>query len=156
MRHLALALACAACGDNLAPPAPDAATGCTAAFAGNFAETSTATANCPTLAATGTLAFALASAVIGATFAISIDLGPATAPGTYTSATVEDWSATATHRIGDGACEYSAGGSAVPTGSFALTLDAGPHGTLMVTQYVLTVPGTDCGDPDTERITVTF
>jgi hypothetical protein len=152
-------VACAACGDNLAPvlPSIDAsppATGCTATFAGNFSETSTAQANCPTFA-TGTLAFALASTVFGATDTVTLALGT-DEPGEYTSDSVANWSATATERIGDGACELSAGSELTPMGSFALTLTTGLHGTLTVTQYVLTVPGTNCGFPDTESITVVF
>jgi hypothetical protein len=152
-------VACAACGDNLAPArpvvdAPPAPTGCTATFAGNFSETSTARANCPTFDAT-TLGFALASMVFGATDTVTLALGT-DEPGDYSSDSVASWSATATERVGDGACELSAGSQLTPMGSFALTLTMGLHGTLTLTQYVLTVPGTNCGFPDTESITVAF
>jgi hypothetical protein len=150
---------CAACGDNLAPPvptvdAPPPATGCTATFTGNFSETSTEQANCPTFTS-DSLAFALASTVFGATDTVTLALGT-DEPGEYSSDSVANWSATATERVGDGACELSAGSQLTPMGSFALTLTSGLHGTLAVTQYVLTVPGTNCGFPDTESITVAF
>jgi hypothetical protein len=57
---------------------------------------------------------------------------------------------------------YSAGGAAVPPGSFDLSLAAidpvagTAHGTLSIIQYVLTAPGADCGLSDAERVTIVF
>ena len=164
MTRAALVLALlAACGDNV-HPAPDAPLGCTAAFTGNFAEQSTSSANCATLDATDpvnvTLGFSIASATLGTSFAISFDLGTLPTAGTFTSETVTTWNARALARVGNGACEYSAGATAVPTGSFTLALAAidasDAHGSLVLEQYVLTFPASDCGTGSTEQLALTF
>jgi hypothetical protein len=99
---------------------------------------------------------------LGGTLAISIDLGGAPAPGAASPATTSAWSARAVRTVGDSACIYSAGGAAIPTGDFALALDSidlgerRAHGTLALTMYVLTEPGTPCGDPDTETLELAF
>jgi hypothetical protein len=156
-------LALAACGDNAQSP-PDAAAGCTAAFAGNFAESSTSAANCAAVDSTDptnvTLGFSIASATLATAFAISIDLGTLPAAGPYNSDTVTGWNALALARVGNGACEYSAGATAIPQGRFTLALDAidgtGAHGSLALEQWVLTVPGSQCGLVDTEQLALTF
>ncbi len=84
-------------------------------------------------------------------------------PGEYSSETIQDWSVAAYEKDqagGGGACLYSAGGSATPTGSFMLGLTAidgaTAHGTLAVLAYVLVFPGASCGTGDNESIAVTF
>ena len=138
-------LAVAACGSS-APP-PDAPIACAATLSGNVGEHDACTVTAP-------LAIAIPSAALGTSIAIAIDVGGS--PGAYSPANVASWSATALQRIGNGACDYSAGAGLVPSGDFALDLEAGGHGTLTVSQYVLGTPGTDCGDADTERIDVSF
>ncbi|HTR52329.1 MAG TPA: hypothetical protein VMJ10_16565 [Kofleriaceae bacterium] len=159
---LALALL-AACGDNLHVP-PDADTGCTATFAGNFTEQSTSPANCATIDATDPanvlLGFTVPSATLATSLTISIDLGTLPTTGELTSELVTMWSARALARVGNGACEYSAGATAVPTGNFTLALTAidtsGAHGLLGLEQYVLTFPGSACGTGNTEQVGLTF
>ena len=166
---LGLGLVCGACGDNRAPPAaPDAGpVPCVAHFSGNFAETSTSAA-CAMIAAgsaapaQASLSLSIPSTTLGGPLAVTIDLGPAAAPGAYTPESVPSWSARASANVGMGACVYLAGNTAIPQGSFALSLaevdaKAGTaHGTLALDQSVLAFPGTDCGAVDTERTDLTF
>ncbi|HTJ43435.1 MAG TPA: hypothetical protein VL463_15125 [Kofleriaceae bacterium] len=154
----ALLLALVAC--TQAPAAPPAT--CALMFGGNFSETTHAASSCPTLT-DGKLAFTLESSTLGNPFAISIDLGPAPAAGTYSSETTSSWLAIAARSIGqDGACTYSAGVEVVPHGHFTLELtsiDASAttaHGTLDATLFVHAGNGTDCGAGDTESIHVEF
>ncbi len=59
-------------------------------------------------------------------------------------------------------CQYSAGGSATPMGSFTMTLTAVDaaaatvHGTLDIIAWVLVFPGTSCGTDDNETIALAF
>ena len=165
---LLLGLGLAACGDDVrfpdaAPPGP----ACRAAFTGDFAETDETIAPCASLAPDGaggwSLALTVPSATIGEPLAISIDLGPAPAIGTSSSgASAAAWSAFAYRRIGEGGCVFRAGSAVAPPGSFTLALTtADPearaaHGTLDLAMRVLTTPGTDCGDPDTESLSLAF
>jgi hypothetical protein len=150
-------LVLAACGDNVV--VVDATTTCTADFSGNFAESSSGIASCPVLAR-GDLQVDVPVATLDTSLAIAIELGTPS-PGKYSHLTVASWSANALQRIGSGACAYSAGSAAVPSGSFELALaaiepPATPHGTLALTLAVLTTPGTDCGDADTELVVLRF
>jgi hypothetical protein len=154
----ALALVVAACsGHDTAPPvdAPPPA-GCTAAFAGNFAETDVSPASCPTFGS-GALAFAVQVAALDAELDVSIAL-PAPMPGNFSSETVATWSAMAFQRETNGGCIYRAGNAATPEGSFtlALTAIAPPHGTLAMSLSILTEPGSTCGLQDTENVTFSF
>ncbi len=163
--RLALAILVAGCGDNLraidaSAPAPPP---CSAMFSGNFAETLRGAADCPTVADTS-LAFSLAAMHLAVPLAIAIDLGPEPSPGEYSSETTQSWSATAyAHDAhgGGGACQYTAGSSSTPQGSFTMTLSAidaqTAHGTLAITQYVLTSPSTECGnDASNELVSLAF
>ncbi len=167
MRALVL-IALAACGDNAGKPVdapgPDAATGCTATFTGNFAETGVF-ATCAMVAAgmpDATLTFTVPTVTLGTSFAVTIDLGPAPSAGEYSSETVATWSARAVERVGDGPCLYNAGNTAVPHGSFDLELDAldvasnTSHGMLALTVYVLAFPSIACGTGDTEMLALRF
>lgn len=151
-------------GSAHADAAGDAAVACTAQFSGNFAETSSSPVDCATVMAGSDVAlgFAIESTTLVATVQVAIDLGATPSAGVYSSDTVQTWSAMAFQSIGNGGCEYSAGSSATPTGSFTLALDAidaaagTAHGTLDLVQYVLTFPGTNCGSASTESLAVTF
>ncbi|HEY0482167.1 MAG TPA: hypothetical protein VGD37_31825 [Kofleriaceae bacterium] len=166
----AAALALAACGDNQTAPGDAAELGgipvevpCTAAFTENFAETWTGPVNCAAVdAADGhtTLRLAIPSRTIRAPFEISLDLGAAPAPGTYSSQTLATpWSADALHELDMTSCLYHAGTAAVPPGTFTLALDAigtRAHGKLDVVLYVLARPYTYCGETNIEHLAVTF
>ncbi len=158
MRWLTMLAVLAGCGDNDAAPdsAVDAFVQCSAQFSGNFAESSSAVADCPTLAGTA-LEFSVPIAQLQTMLAVTIAL-PAGVTGELTSETVEDWSAVALQRIGDGGCVYRAGATAVPEGSFTLRIDmAQPlHGSLAITASVLTFPNTECGGDDVENIDLKF
>ena len=158
----------AACGSSSAKPdAPpiDAAIPCTAHFSGNFVEDSTA-ASCAMITHTVTqpdhftLAMSVPSVTLGTALAATFDLGTAPSLGLYSSRTVEAWKARAAQRVGEGTCLYAAGALEVPQGNFELEVtalaDPDVHGTLDLTQYVLGFPSTDCGDGDTEMVTVSF
>jgi hypothetical protein len=152
----------AACGGSSHPPGVDAPPGaCSVDLSGNFAETSSSPAACPTLAADDSghqiLKATIASTTLGTSFDISIDLGPTPTTGLYSSETVATWNALAIQELGQGECIFQAGATAVPTGSFTLTLDAtAPHGTLHIVNYVLALLGTNCGPGDTETLAVEF
>jgi hypothetical protein len=163
-----LGCALAACGGDAASSA-DAAIdggpppGCAAVFRDNFAETWAGAPDCAAIdSADGhtTLRFAIPSQTIGVPFAISIDLGAAPSPGTYSSESlVTPWTADALHEFEMTSCLYHAGTAAVPPGTFRLALDAidtHAHGTLDVMLYVLARPYTYCGETNVERLTVTF
>ena len=153
----ALLLLFAACGSEpTQPPAIDAPAGCEADFSGNFAETSSLAASCPTLA-NGTLAFAIPIATFDATLDASIDL-PAIMAGSYSSETVASWSASAFEPQTNGGCAFRAGNSASPEGSFTLQLAsiAPLHGSFVLSLSVLTAPGSSCGTDDVESLAVTF
>ncbi len=150
MRLIALSLL-AACSS---PPPP-----CAVSWSGNFVESAAGAAVCPTLSGQ-VLGFAIHSRSLGATLMIAIDLGAAPAPGSYSPATVGEWSAVAARGAGQGACEYAAGTGTTPGGTFTLELDvidgAIPHGSLDVEQWVQAAAGTDCGAGDTELVSITF
>jgi hypothetical protein len=163
-RLFAIGCLLAACGDQQgAAVDAAAATACTAAFSDNFAETSVGPANCADIDTSDghtTLRFAIPSRTIAAPFAISIDLGLAPAPGTYTAQSlVTPWSANALHEFEMTSCLYHAGTAAVPPGTFELDLDAidaHAHGKLDLVLYVLARPYTYCGETNTEHLSVTF
>lgn len=165
--------ALAACGDNLPRIEPPPPTGCAAAFSENFAETSVSPGNCAKLADDDTghtmLTFQVKSETIGAPFEISIDLGEAPSPGSYTSQSLATpWQANALHEFEMTSCLYHAGTAAVPPGTFELALDevdeisgagepaAQAHGKLDVVLYVLARPYTYCGETNIEHLTITF
>ena len=168
-RALLLLIALAACGSQAAkpdaPPPIDAAIPCTAHFSGNFSEDSTADA-CAMITHTvsapdhATLTLMVPSMTLGTSVAGTFDLGTAPSLGLYSSRTVETWRMRAAQRVGEGTCLYAAGSSEVPQGSFELQLtalaDPEVHGTLDLTQFILGFPSTDCGDADTEMVTVSF
>lgn len=160
MRTLVVALA--ACGGSSHPPAPDAPpSACGVDLSGNFAESSSSTDACPTLTPDETghqmLAATIASTTLATSFDITIDLGPTPATGLYSSETVSAWNALAIEEKGTGECIFQAGATAVPTGSFTLTLDdSAPHGTLVIINYVLALLGTNCGPGDTETLELQF
>jgi hypothetical protein len=167
MRLALLVTALAACSSDHAAAIDaamtvDAPPSCSATFEGNFAATSTDAADCAALDA-GTLAFSIVQAPLAVPLTIAIDLGSAAIPGDYSSETINDWTVAAYEKDqagGGGACQYSAGGSATPTGSFTLELTAidgtTAHGILTVIAYVLVFPGTSCGTDNNETVTVTF
>jgi hypothetical protein len=151
----------AACGDNLAGTLPDPP--CTATFSDNFTETSTTTANCPSVEiADGhtTLRFAIAVDTIAAELAVALDLGDAPTSGVYTAQSLGmPWSASALHELEMTSCLYHAGAAAVPPGTFRLALDAiepRAHGNLDLVLSVLARPYTYCGETTTEHLRVTF
>jgi hypothetical protein len=155
----------AACGGSAAKPdaALDASTRCTAVFTGNFAETSTSDACAMAGSAENgdvQLTLTVPSQVLSSDMIGTFDLGPAPTPGAYSSRTVVFWRMRAAQRIGQGSCLYAAGTLQVPQGSFDLqltSLDAETmHGTLDLTQFVLGFPSTDCGDTDTEHLSLSF
>ena len=164
MRIAVLLAACGCSGGGAAPDAaPDASTICTAVFTGNFDETSVSD-RCATLgiAETGEVeltlmvpAHALDTTMLGV-----FDLGAAPTPGAYSSRTVSFWRMRAVQRIGDGNCVYAAGTQQVPQGSFELQLTSAStdamHGTLELTQFILGFPATDCGDGETEQLSLAF
>lgn len=163
MKRLLLLLA--ACGGSSGTPdaAPDASTRCTAVFVGNFNETSTSDG----CAVAGTaengdvqLTLTVPSQTLSGPMVGTFDLGTAATPGAYSSRTVAFWRMRAAQRIGEGSCLYAAGTLQVPQGSFDLqltSLDAETmHGTLDLTEFILGFPSTDCGDTDTEHLSLTF
>ena len=167
MKRILLLLA--ACGDNAHAPidaAPDAAGACTATFSGNFHEVATLPTCATVMPGDGdaadhsVLRLVLPSTTLAADFMIQLDLGTSAGPGGYSSATTTAWGARAIQRIGDGLCVYNAGADATPHGSFSASLTAldasSAHGTTSLTLYVLTSPGSDCGDADTELVDVAF
>jgi hypothetical protein len=157
---LAVCLVLAACGDNMhEPAAADAAavSSCSASFTGEFSETSSSTADCPNLV-NSALDFAMPVAPLGGSvLAIEIDL-PSAAPGSFSSETIDSWSGSVFEHETNGGCVYRAGNAATPQGSFTLALDsvAPLHGSLTMSLAILTLPGSVCGQIDTENVTSTF
>jgi hypothetical protein len=164
----------AACGDNAAPrdavdahtAAPDApsqAALCKAVFSGNFALSETIPANCGMISdgSDGTLlAFDVAAQPIGSDFAIEFLLG-ARAPGTFSSDTITQWSATATQVLsGSSRCYYVAGATSTPPGTFTMTLDSVgsnvAHGQLSLELAVLQGAENDCGSDNLEDLALSF
>ena len=153
----------AACGSSgaVGDAPPDASTRCSAVFSGNFAETSVSD-GCATLGSGSsgdvTLGLMVPSTTLGTSLVGVFDLGPAPTPGHYSSRTVTTWRMRAAQRIGNGTCLYAAGTMEVPEGSFELMLTeidaAGVHGTFELTQYILGFPGVDCGDSETEHLSL--
>jgi hypothetical protein len=166
----------AACGDNAAPrdvtadahiagpDAPPQAALCHATFTGNFALSETIPANCGTVSndSDGTmLAFDVAAQPIGSDFAIQFLLGGARAPGTFSSDTITQWSATATQVLsGSSRCYYVAGATSTPPGTFTLTLDSinsnVAHGELSLELAVLQGAENDCGPDNLEDLALSF
>ncbi|HEX4454136.1 MAG TPA: hypothetical protein VH143_24905 [Kofleriaceae bacterium] len=157
---LAVCLLLVACGDNEHGDhaSVDAAVeACSAHFSGEFAEASSSTADCPNLV-NAALDFAMPVATLdGSVLAIEIDL-PSAAPGSFSSETVDRWSASVFEAETNGGCLYRAGNAATPQGSFTLALDsvAPLHGSLTMALAILTLPGSVCGQIDTEIVTSTF
>jgi hypothetical protein len=164
---ITLALALAACGDNLqlpdaAPPGP----ACRAVFAGDFAETDDTATPCASLEpgpdGAWSLALTVPSTALGDPLAVAIELAGQPTTGTSSSGGATAWSAFAFQRVGEGGCAYRAGSAASPPGSFTLALTTvdtaahSAHGTLQLSMRVLTTPGTACGDPDTETLALSF
>jgi hypothetical protein len=156
-------LALAGCGGGSATidASLDASTRCAATFTGNFAETSASDGCASTGSAENgdvTLLLKVPSTTLGTSLDGLFDLGPAPTPGHYSSRTVTSWRMRAAQHIGDGTCLYAAGSQQVPQGSFELMVteidEAGVHATLDLTQFILGFPLTDCGDSDTEHVTV--
>lgn len=167
MKRLLVVLAACGGGHTVAPdaPPPDAAIPCMAHFSGNFTEASTP-ASCAMITHTvaapdhATLTLTVPTTTLGTSLAGTFDLGTAPSPGLYSSRTVATWRVRAAERVGEGTCLYAAGALEVPQGNFELTVtelaDPDIHGTLDLTQFILGFPSTDCGDSDTETVTVTF
>ena len=159
MRIASLFAVLAACGGDSAPCAEGTVCNgaCAVTFTGNFDETSRAAASCPHVVAdpgSGDQLFVVGiySPKLRAQLAISIDLGAAPRAGMYTPETSGAWHAAVAANAADSDCEYSAGSTAVPTGTFTLSLDAvAPlHGTLQILQFVQAAAGTPCGPGHTE------
>jgi hypothetical protein len=175
MMRIALLVALAACGDNLAAP-PDArrldahpsdartpAALCHATFSGNFAESEVLPANCAALSAGSAstrLGFAVPSQLLGTVVAIQIELPDPAVTGSYSPGSVSSWSATATQAVGTSRCYYIAGAAAVPPGDFTLALDAvdetTAHGQLMLELAVLPGAENDCGSDNAEQLALAF
>ena len=168
---LGLALASASCGDNAsatddASEDAAAASTCRAAFFGNFGEVSQGGSACATIStdrASGdiVLGFHVPTMTLDAPLVLAIDLGTSPSRGAYSPAIVQMWSAVATSSV-NSACVYSAGTSAVPSGTFTLMLDAIDieariaHGVLTLNSYVHAFVMTDCGPSPTEAVTIRF
>jgi len=170
----------AACGDDRALPAPvvDAGCGdacpatCDVVLTGNFEETTSSPAACPSLRIGGPadenviLAFAIPSPKLGTSFGVQIDVGAMPVAGELGSETVAGWSAIAIESVPpQGACVFLSGGETTPAGYFTMTLasidSTSAHGTLAMSLSVLprtTDQGvqTDCGAGTTEELTVNF
>jgi hypothetical protein len=147
-----------ACGDNLLSLDAAAPVACSATFSGDFSEASRGGSDCATVSSTGELALAIYSTTLQSTLAIQIELGPTPAPGEYAPELTPAWSALVTSSVNSG-CIYSAGSTAVPTGSFVLSLDAvapAVHGTLALDAYVHALVLTTCGAQPTEHLAVVF
>ena len=159
IRALAFLAALAACGDNTAHTSDAPGTGCTAMFTGNFAETSTAPENCPSVGPQF-VTFMVPVQTLSTTLAIALDIGGKATPGTYSSQSSGEWQATATQNIGGRFCFYVAGSASGPHGSYMLTIDSfdgtTAHGELVVLQYVLAGLNAKCGPNENENITVQF
>jgi hypothetical protein len=156
---LVLVIALAACGDNLHEIASVDAAGasCSARFTGEFAETSSSIADCPNLM-NAALDFAMPVVTLGGSvLAIEIDL-PSPAPGSFSSETIGSWSGSVFEAETNGGCLYRAGNAATPQGNFTLALDSVTplHGSLTMSLAILTLPGSVCGQIDTENVTSTF
>jgi hypothetical protein len=156
-----LAICCllVACGDNSheAVTVDAAPATCSASFTGEFAATASGSADCPNLV-DAALDFALpVQALGGSVLAIAIDL-PSPAPGSFSSETIDSWSASVFEAETNGGCLYRAGNAATPQGSFTLALDSimPLHGSLTMSLAILTLPGSVCGQIDTEIVTSTF
>ena len=114
-----IAVSAAGCSSSSSP--------CTAQFSGDVTETGTLAAGCGALTQDvdgGASAYVLklsASSAHVADLEVSITLGAAPAAGMLSSDTLADWTAMGLGGDG-GSCGYSAGGQAVPTGSFTLNV----------------------------------
>lgn len=187
MRALVVICLVAACGDNVAPAVADAAScgdsgcvvACSAAFTGNFEETSSSPKACPLLMPGAgdseghtMIDFLVPSPALGTSLGVQIDLGATPTVGGYASESTRLWNAIAIKNVPiKGACVFTAGAMSVPTGSFRLHLDgldlasvpasATAHGLLTLSLFVLprtTEQGeqTDCGANTTETMILHF
>ncbi|MFT3693065.1 MAG: hypothetical protein QM831_07980 [Kofleriaceae bacterium] len=146
----------AACGDDAqvvhdAPPVMiDAAPACVAKLTGNVKATIGAD-TCATLGDTFELSFTDPAFVAPLAMSFAV-----TTAGDYTADTVAAWSVTTKTTIDHEDCLFVAGDQATPHGTFALHLEAGPHGTLTVDEAVRATTFAQCGTPLTEHLEVTF
>lgn len=167
---LAILVTASACGGDPAREGADAAVdqgpataACSASFSDNFAETWSGPPSCAAITiADGHTMLALSIPVktLDAPLDVSIDLGEAAAPGTYTAQTLATpWRADALHEFEMTSCLYHAGTASVPPGTFTLALDAvdgQAHGKLDLLLYVLARPYTYCGETNVERVAIVF
>ena len=155
---LAAALVAGCASDAGTPPDGGLQGGCQATFSGNYEETQVLP-SCARVAGGTRLELTVPSMTIKTDYAISVDLGAAPVPGTYTAQTVAGWASLATEEVSlTGECLFSAGSAAVPTGNFTLVLDsvAPVSGELTIVHYVLALPMTTCGAGDTETVDIRF
>jgi hypothetical protein len=163
----AFALGCSSSSSS--PPAQAAPPSCVGALGGNVSESVTLPAGCAVVThvapadddgGAGGYVFALTTSTAQvAALSIRIHLGDAPPSGSFSSATVADWTAS-----GQGAtratCTYLAGGDVVPAGSFSLeitSVDAGvAHGTVSVSMLVHAPLATDCGPGDVQTAAFAF
>ena len=156
MRALALVVAIG-CGSSSQPA-------CTTDFTGNITET-VDSATCATIGAGSggdqALAITVTAPASGTMLTVSIDLGTAPSVTTYSSETVMTWSALGSRlAASDPGCYYTAGNSAVPTGSFIAHARCDRRRAAWRSparvQYVQASPGTDRGAGDNETVAITF
>jgi hypothetical protein len=175
VKRLAFLLFAAACGDNRAAPAdaPRAVDAsptdgsepalCAAKFSGKFSLTETLPADCATLSTDGSgteLTFDLFVPPIATSLSIAIGLPTPAVTGDYTDESVTQWSAMATQAMGTFRCYYIAGSSAVPPGTFSMTVDAvdgtEAHGRLVLELAVLAGAENNCGPENLEDLALSF
>jgi hypothetical protein len=151
---------------------PPAFSGCSAAFSGDYEDSSSTHGSCsslvpsPDAAADAGPSWLLQlqanSPAVQGQLSVTVDLGPTPGPGTFGSATVSSWSAVITTSVG---CLISAGSQATSQGSLQLTLTdvsglasgmGTAHGSLRVQGYVKASEGTDCGPSNQETAEVSF
>ena len=117
-------------------------------------------ASCAALSPTNTLAFHVPSTLPAADFALVFELGNAPTAGDYSSETIASWYAMATETQGTSQCFFVAGPTAVPPGSFTMTLDAidatSAHGHANIQISVLPGVETDCGPSNVEVLDLRF
>ncbi|MGH7272370.1 MAG: hypothetical protein ACREJX_17490 [Polyangiaceae bacterium] len=160
----------------------EASSGCEIALGGDFSESDTLPAGCATVAQSATtpdhwtLTLKGSSTRLAEIFAY-VDLGPSPAAGPYSSETSATWTVIAQDSPdvdsgqlaafyadgGSAACSYAAGSSAIPSGSFTLTLSSitttgtpAAHGTLNAMMQVRAPPGASCGPADFENLAFAF
>ena len=146
--------------------------GCTMLFSGNVTGSVSLPAGCASLAPAaeagssgGTVLTVRASSTAHAGLVVSVDLGPSPSAGSYSPETVANWSALGLAGASSD-CAYTAGSTAVPSGSFALDITSAGgagggalpevHGSIDLQLEVHAPPATDCGPEDIENVTLTF